>query len=138
MTIVIPDIAISIRQPWAWAIVTPGINKNIENRDWPTKFRGPVAIHASLGMTRYEYEGFISTIHHISERHSFPTGVYVPDIKELPRGGIVGVAEITDCVTYSDSPWFAGKYGFVLANAEPVDLIPVKGRLGFFNWRERL
>lgn len=31
--------AISIRQPWAWLILNAG--KDIENRDWPTNFRGP-------------------------------------------------------------------------------------------------
>lgn len=33
-------IALSIRQPWAWHILHSG--KDIENRDWPTKFRGRV------------------------------------------------------------------------------------------------
>jgi hypothetical protein len=36
---------ISIRQPWASLIVS-GI-KDIENRTWPTRYRGPVLIHAS-------------------------------------------------------------------------------------------
>jgi len=53
---------ISIRQPWAWLIVRPdiigedtrarayaaGLIKDIENRDWLTRYRGPVAIHASI------------------------------------------------------------------------------------------
>lgn len=47
-------IALSIRQPWAWHILNSG--KDIENRDWPTRFRGRVLIHASKGMTRAEYE----------------------------------------------------------------------------------
>jgi len=46
--------AISIRQPWAWLIVNG--YKDIENRSWPTKFRGRVLIHASKGMTRAEYD----------------------------------------------------------------------------------
>ena len=32
--------ALSIRQPWAWAIINAG--KDIENRQWPTKFRGSI------------------------------------------------------------------------------------------------
>jgi ASCH domain len=40
----------SIRQRWAWLIVNG--HKDIENRAWPTKFRGRVLIHASKGMTR--------------------------------------------------------------------------------------
>ena len=41
--------ALSIRQPWAWLIVNG--HKDIENRSWPTRFRGPVLIHAAKGMT---------------------------------------------------------------------------------------
>ncbi|WP_234838619.1 ASCH domain-containing protein [Sinorhizobium meliloti] len=44
MTNDLPKLAISIMQPWAWLIVNG--HKDIENRDWPTKSRGPVAIHA--------------------------------------------------------------------------------------------
>jgi len=43
--------ALSIRQPWAYAILHLG--KDIENRPWRTNFRGPLLIHASLkGRTR--------------------------------------------------------------------------------------
>jgi hypothetical protein len=45
--------ALSIRQPWAWLIVNG--YKDIENRSWATKFRGPVLIHAAKGMTGAEY-----------------------------------------------------------------------------------
>lgn len=49
-----PAVALSIRQPWAWLIIHGG--KDIENRTWPTRFRGRVAVHAGKGMTRDEYE----------------------------------------------------------------------------------
>ena len=48
------DIVLSIRQPWAWLILNAG--KDIENREWPTRFRGRVLIHASKGMTHDEWE----------------------------------------------------------------------------------
>jgi len=48
------------------------------------------------------------------------------------RGGIVGSVEIVDCVTVSDSPWFDGRYGFVLRNPEPLPFRPMRGALGFF------
>lgn len=38
--------ALTIRQPWAWAIFTQG--KDIENRDWTTRLRGRVAIDAAI------------------------------------------------------------------------------------------
>jgi len=37
---------LSIRQPWAYLITRS--SKDIENRSWPTKYRGPFLIHASL------------------------------------------------------------------------------------------
>jgi hypothetical protein len=47
-------------------------------------------------------------------------------------GGIIGRAEIVDCVRQHESPWFEGPWGFVLANAQPIDFIPCRGQLGFF------
>ena len=46
--------ALSIRQPWAWLVVNG--YRDIENRDWPTNFRGPLLVHAGLTMTRSDYE----------------------------------------------------------------------------------
>ena len=79
---------LSIRQPWAYLIANG--QKNIENRTWWSKYRGPFLIHASLALDRK----------------------VVPE--DLETGGIVGIAEIVDCVTHHRSKWFAGPYGFVL------------------------
>ncbi|WP_312903576.1 ASCH domain-containing protein [Stutzerimonas nitrititolerans] len=114
--------ALSIRQPWAWLIVNG--YKDIENRSWATRYRGPVLIHAAKGMTRAEYEDGQELARHL--------GITLPAFNELERGGIVGQAEITDCVSDSSSPWFFGKFGFVLANASPCAFQSCVGRLGFF------
>jgi hypothetical protein len=117
---------LSIRQPWAWLIVNG--HKDIENRTWPTMFRGEFLIHASKGMTRDEYE----------QASHFAFHVYggcdlgLPNFEALERGGIVGIAEITDCVSSSKSPWFVGEYGFVLRNACRLPFKPMRGMLGFF------
>ena len=114
--------ALSIRQPWAWLIVNG--HKDIENRDWTTKVRGRVLIHASKGMTRDEYAfAFV---------HAEEQGVKIPAFGDLERGGIVGEAEIVDCVEDHPSPWFFGDYGFVLREAKPLPFRPCKGMLGFF------
>lgn len=133
----LPQMALSIRQPWAWAIIHAG--KDVENRDWPTRFRGPVCIHAAKGMTLREYE----TAHNFmwSNRLATPPGAREESVFQeqvLDRGGIIGTAEIVDCVEASASPWFFGRYGFVLRNVRPVDFIPVKGALGFFDWRKQM
>lgn len=128
--------ALSIRQPWAWAILHAG--KNIENRDWKPsnpglRFRGRFLIHASKGMTMREYEDFLAFAHHISRIHPFPSGLVLPAVEELDKGGIVGVATIIDVVSTSFSPWFMGAYGFVLSDVRPLPFVPCKGRLGFFD-----
>ncbi len=35
-------------------------------------------------------------------------------------------------MTEMESDWFFGKFGFVLRDAFPVELIPCRGQLGFF------
>ena len=132
----LPVKALSIRQPWAWAILNAG--KDIENRDWPTRFVGPVCIHAAKGMTRDEYEDCLATAHDISLTHPFPHGLTMPAFDELSRGGIVGTARTEGCVSRSTSPWFFGKYGFVIRDARPCEFIPVNGELGFFEWRKNI
>jgi len=117
--------ALSIRQPWAWLVFHC---KPIENRTWATKFRGRVLIHAAKGMTRGEYAEAINFI--ATRGISLPDGF--PDFEALERGGIIGSVEIVDCVSQSDSPWFTGPQGFVLANPEPMPFIPLRGLLGFF------
>lgn len=127
-------LCLSIRQPWAWLILHAG--KNIENRDWPTKVRGPILVHAGKGMTRDEYDDAHDTyLDVLFERFGggLPPGLpELPDFEELPRGGIVGQVEIVDCVDASGSSWFFGRYGFKLANPRPLSFIPYRGQLGFF------
>lgn len=110
--------ALSIMQPWAWLIVQG--HKDVENRTWPTDFRGPVLIHAGKKPDfdpAMEWEwGDIPP----------PTG------DQIELGGIVGEAEIVDCVRRSASRWFRGPWGFVLRNARPLPFRPCRGMLGFF------
>ncbi len=127
-----PKYALSIRQPWAWAIINAG--KDIENRDWSTRFRGPVCIHAAKGMTKGEFNSFIDLARVYLREGHWKEGAWVPFPEDLQKGGIVGTAEIVDCVEASNSPWFSGRYGFVLRNVQPVEFIPCRGALGFFKW----
>lgn len=136
----LPQLAISIRQPWAWAIVHAG--KDIENRDWATSRRGPICIHAAKGMTKGEYADanrFIQRAVGVVDQAWLDRWLGVTAAEFLlDRGGIIGTAEIAGCVSASESPWFMGQYGFVLRNVKPVEFIPVKGSLGFFDWRKNL
>jgi hypothetical protein len=139
MTENLPRMALSIRQPWAWAIFNAG--KDIENRTWRTDFRGQICIHASKGMTNREWDDameFIDQAFPVPLPANHGRRASAIHSKEAKRGGIIGTVEIVDCVTTSDSPWFFGRFGFVLRNPRPVDFIPVKGLLGFFDWRKSI
>ena len=121
-----PTLCLSIRQPWAWLIVNGW--KNIENRDWSTRVRGRILIHASKSMTRADW--FAASLF----VRTFAPGLCqkIPPPEELEQGGTVGEAVILDCVTRHDSEWFTGEYGFVLDQQKPLPFQPCKGRLGFF------
>lgn len=113
---------LSVRQVWAWLIVNG--YKDIENRTWPTSFRGRVLIHA--GKTPPDWDEIDYKF--CEEEY----GVVVPR-EGLPLGGIVGEATVVDCVEKSDSQWFEGPYGFVLRDQKPLPFVSLRGRLGFFN-----
>jgi ASCH domain-containing protein len=113
--------AISIRQPWAHFIVKG--YKDIENRTWKTNYRGPILIHAGVNVeTDHE---FVATL-------CKQEGIPAPDLKKLPRGGIVGYATIVDCVVRHSSPWFEGDYGFVLEDAGDLEFYPKPGELSIW------
>lgn len=113
-------IALSIRQPWAWLIVSR--LKKVENRTWPTKVRGWFAIHAGKTVPS---EDEIRAI----EREF----AVVINRGELRYGGLVGTGWLADCVTAHPSKYFEGPFGFVIHKAEPIPLIPCRGFQGFFN-----
>lgn len=118
----LPAVALSIRQPWAWAILHAG--KDVENRTWPTRFRGTVLIHAAQKLDDLGAPA-------IRDILGWPPSSIVAGDRH-PRGGVVGMAEIVDCVTSMDSPWFFGPHGFVLRNPQPLEFAPCRGALGFF------
>jgi len=120
--------ALSINQPWAWLIVNG--YKTIENRDWDTRYRGEFLIHAGK---RVDEDCYIFL-------ENEELDIDLPPIHKLPTGGIVGKARLINTVhirdkhllTAKDKPWFFGQYGFILDGAEPCELKPCKGALGFF------
>jgi hypothetical protein len=125
--------ALSIRAPWWWFILHAG--KDIENRDWPTRFRGRVYIHASKWWKLEDVTEDSETASRCY--HAALCDLVTPDVTFRQMrdvgGHIVGSVEIVDCVSHSNSPWFCGEYGLVLRN--PIALktpIPYKGALGLF------
>jgi hypothetical protein len=118
---------IVIRQPWAWLIVN-GF-KDIENRSWATRYRGPLLIQASARRPpKLEMEEFRA---YVRKR-----GVKLPEYFEL--GGIVGMVRLDDCVYMSRSRWFEGPVGWVLSKPKRLPFVPLKGQLNLFNPPTRL
>lgn len=138
-------IALSIRQPWAWAIVRGG--KDIENRSWSTRVRGRVLVHASAYQPRSPdwvdvrdvlrspglqmSRGAIDALTGTDERGRVMQPRQPSDGHDL--GGIIGSVEIVDCVADSGSPWFFGPWGVVLRDPIHLPFFPCRGRLGFFD-----
>lgn len=136
----LPELALSIRQPWAYAIMNLG--KDIENRRWRPRTHTPfdICIHAALGVKRHEMTDAFEFIDKAAPMPSPREALRRQNtiLNDARHGGIVAVATVTDIVTESDSPWFTGPYGWVLENVRPVDFIPVRGALGLFPWRDRI
>jgi hypothetical protein len=95
---------LSVRQPFAGLIISG--KKKIEYRRWSTNYRGALLIHAGLAKAR---------------------GVKGSETEQFPKGGIVGIAELVDCVALE-----GGGYGFKLRDARPLKFIPSKGRLRLY------
>jgi len=107
---------LSIRQPWAQLVASGA--KDVENRTWPTRYRGPVLIDASQRADDV-------TSDEIERRF----GVRLPST--LPLGGIVGLTVIVDCVTLHPSNWYGpGNWAFVPEYSTALPFVSWKGQLG--------
>lgn len=119
--------AVTVCQPYAHLIATS--EKRVENRTWPTRYRGPVLIHA--GKSRAWLCG------------DSPS----PD---MAFGALVAVAQLVDCIDVRDIragadccdkyPWIyghkhtEGPWCWVLADVRRFDVpVPWKGALGLFD-----
>lgn len=116
---------ISIKQPWASLIITGAPNvetgeielKDIENRTWATSYRGPLLIHSSGRRDAVSSDK-------IERRFN------VRLANDGPTSGVVGIADLVDCVRTHPSKWYVtGHFGFVLANARPLRFTPWRGAL---------
>jgi hypothetical protein len=105
---------LSIKQPWTWLIIHS--LKDIENRDWTTSYRGALLIHAGKRVDEQCFDsGGRLLIDYWRSRYGDELVARMPQHqREYETGGIVGIATVVDVVTHSESPWFFGRYGWVL------------------------
>ena len=122
-------LALSIKQPWAWAILYAG--KDVENRTWKTNFRGPLLIHSGL---TFDFKG----LHWLVKNQKHLRLPAIPQAQDFPRGGIVGGVDLVDTSNRHPSPWFFGPTGFILKDPRPCHLLETPGRLGMFKVPESI
>lgn len=129
--------AVTLWQPWASLIVVGA--KRIETRNWATRYRGEIAIHAAQKWNR--------ELMAIAAECRCWTG----DPGLLPLGAVVATARLTDCLP-TESPelahilteqevrlgdYSAGRFAWVLEDVQPLP-VPVfcSGAQGLWNWQE--
>lgn len=120
---------LSIHPEWAWAIMFAG--KDIENRDWPTSYRGRLLIHASMKKNPAEQQAYArQTICELSALR--PSDLPA----EFPRATILGSVELVDCVEDADSPWASGVFHWILRDPRPLHqpIVGIKGKLKIWPW----
>lgn len=124
----LPELALCVRQPWAWAIIHA--RKDIENRSPKAvrymTHRGRICIAASKTMTQDEYRS--------AQEFMGRFGLVCPKAADLVRGGIIGTVEVVGMVSESTSPWWMGPRGLVLRSPAACQPIPSVGQLGFYKW----
>jgi hypothetical protein len=115
--------ALTLWQPWAWAISHGG--KRIENRGWkpPRWIIGErIAIHAGK---KFDEEDAFDLLSELD----------MPDIHDLARGAVVAVATVKGYVesigeSHPQHRWFCGPYGWVLDDVVALERpVPCKGAL---------
>ena len=112
---------LTVRQPWASLIVLG--HKDIENRTWSTRYRGPLLIHAASAPSVNASE---------ARALAASLGIELPAC--LPLGRVVGVVNLDGCVSRSESAWFEGPVGWQLSNARALGLDRrISGRLGLWS-----
>lgn len=145
--------ALTVQQPWAWAIVHGG--KDVENRTQAWSYRGPLAIHAGV---RISQRGLDSDL--VTDAWQQAYGWDIRDGAYFTTGAIIGVVDLVDAhraeagcnhddpcreLACCDSPWaelsYAGDGGktrrdvvhLVLENPRPLPSpIPCRGALGLW------
>src|SRR3954453_23306276 len=152
--------ALTIRQPWA-ALIMAG-SKDVENRVWPTSFRGRLAIHAGLRFADITSDSITSdsitsdsipshsitsdsiTSDSITSDSIVPAvgaelGIPADAVMTLPRGVLVGTVELHDCRRDSDSRGaLPDRWHWLVRDPEPLaEPVPATGRLGLWTWDER-
>jgi len=121
--------ALSVRQPWAWAILYAG--KDIENRSeaavkvMANAVGQRIFIHAAKTFNRLDFDDNCDFLREI--------GVEPPTRETLGFGGVIGSVKFAKIVQRSAySRWFVGPRGLEFEDPRPCPFFEVKGQLNLF------
>ncbi len=137
--------ALTLQDPYA-TLVARGV-KTIETRSWATRYRGPLAIHASKRVSAASR----ADARDVPEIARALRRLGCTDLGALPRGAIVATCELIDVlpveqlVAHADlylpgderafGDYSRGRYGWVLVNVTPFATpIPARGALGLWTF----
>lgn len=129
--------ALSLWQPWA-TLMAAGL-KTIETRHWPTRYRGPLAIHAAKRRMSIEERELVQDWRNVR----FLQWTWPP--ADLPYGAIIAVVELVDCISSSKAliglpaaeiafgDYSMGRWAWITRNLRVINPpIPYRGRQGLF------
>ena len=110
---------LSIQQPWAWAILTG--RHSVEYRCYPTKYRGPVLIHAARQACRWD------------RKQLAQFGKRAPRWEDLVFGRVLGLAELWACHACPGGEW-----AWCLRNPQGMEPFPFKAGKRLFEVEDYL
>ena len=84
--------ALTILQPWA-SLIACGAKK-IETRSWPTKYRGPLAIHA--GKVMPDEFADLACGNPLFRKTLLDAGILMSFVN-MPFGSVIAIADLVDC-----------------------------------------
>jgi hypothetical protein len=143
--------ALTICQPFAELILLPATDprhKRVENRTWPTHYRGMFYVHAGKSREWLDEE---------NDAHPSRINYGIP-ISRMAFGAIVGTARLVDCVRLSETadgagfvspkvqakyPWLLdhahanGPWCWILDEVTAIGPWPWRGAQGLFDVDER-
>lgn len=145
--------ALTIRQPWPWAIVTQG--KDVENRTWKTAYRGRLAIHAASQFDDGIFPGAFPVdsarrAYRVARAKSILAQKPAPETRCMVPSAVIAVAELAG-IHHADecrlpgtppvrlcSPWAVhGEYHWELKDVRVLDPVACHpGRLGLWTLPE--
>jgi len=137
--------AYTVIQPWA-TLLALGLKSN-ETRSWPTKHRGPVAIHAGkkIDKAACRWEPICNALAaHGYDEHNLPTGAVLAtanlsscreSIAAVPGGYNLAGGFFVDRTEAEFGDFTPGRFAWGMTDVQQLaDPIPAKGQLGLWNF----